>query len=47
MKDIRAKLTVPDPENNDILKVDGKSNDLLLPLKKFKGIIQDFKRKNP
>tara|TARA_B100000949_G_scaffold208264_1_gene199970 strand:+ start:90 stop:728 length:639 start_codon:yes stop_codon:yes gene_type:complete len=42
MKDIRAKLTVPDPENNDILKVDGKSNDLLLPLKKFKGIIWPY-----
>ena len=40
MKDIRAKLTVP--ENSDVLKVDGKWNNLLLPLKKFKGIIWPY-----
>ena len=40
MKDIRAKLTIP--QNSDVLKVDGEWNNILLPLKKFKGIIWPY-----
>jgi hypothetical protein len=40
MKDIRAKLTLP---NDDVLKdKDGKYNPILLPLKKFHGIIWPY-----
>ena len=40
MKDTRAKLTIPD--GSDVLKVDKKYNPILLPLKKFKGIIWPY-----
>ena len=40
MKDIRAKLSVP--QNSDVLKVDGEWNNILLPLKKFNGIIWPY-----
>tara|TARA_B110001454_G_C12673323_1_gene414713 strand:- start:59 stop:700 length:642 start_codon:yes stop_codon:yes gene_type:complete len=43
MKDIRAKLTLPDAPNDEVLKnKDGKHNPILSPLKKFHGIIWPY-----